>query len=124
MLQRLTVAVTWIAVKIEEQTPLVRLSELTLIFHILQQREEGHSNVIIENPEGEKFRELQAEIASKYEMGVFEALGFICHVDHPHKLAANLPGLIFYNADTKAPEVPEGLVQVRCLLRSGVSRRL
>lgn len=112
IVQFLTVAVTWIAIKIEEQTMLAELTEVAMVFHILHMREDG-DNVRVENPDNEAFVKMKAEITSKYEMGVFDALGFICHVDHPHKLTANLPGLIFYDSESKTPQIPEGLLQVR-----------
>lgn len=111
-MQYLTVAVTWIAIKIEEQTLLATLTEVAMVFHVLHLREDG-DNVTVEHPEGEKFVKMKSDICSKYEMGVFDALGFICHVDHPHKLTSNIPGLIFYDKEMKRDEIPEGLLQVR-----------
>lgn len=108
-------AVTWIAAKIEEQTHIVQLNDVALVFDVLQQRENGKSEIDVTDPKSEKFKELRAEIATKYEMGVFHALGFICHVDHPHKLTANLPGLIFYDSQQRTAHVPEGLLQVRSI---------
>jgi hypothetical protein len=110
--QKLTVAVTWIAIKIEEQTRLAWLTDVTMVFHVLQQREDGR-RVILPNTESEEFIKLKSEICSTYEMGVFDALGFICHVDHPHKVTSNLPGLIFFDKEMKRDQVPEGLLQVR-----------
>ena len=110
--QKLTVAVTWIAIKIEEQTRLASLTDVAMVFHVLQQREEG-KKATLANPESESFVKLKSEICSTYEMGVFDALGFICHVDHPHKLTSNIPGLIFYDKEQKRDEIPEGLLQVR-----------
>jgi len=111
-LQLLTVAVTWIAAKIEEQTHIVQLNDVALAFDVLQQRENGVEEIDVTDPKSEKFKELRAEIATKYEMGVFHALGFICHVDHPHKLTANLPGLIFYDSQQRTAHIPDGLLQV------------
>jgi hypothetical protein len=118
--QYLTVAVTWIAIKIEEQTMLASLTDVAMVFHILHMREDG-DKVKVENPDNEAFVKMKAEITSKYEMGVFDALGFICHVDHPHKLTANLPGLIFYDSESRTPEIPEGLLQVRASCMSATS---
>lgn len=105
-------AVTWIAAKIEEQTHIVQLNDVALVFDVLQQRENGKEEIDVTDPKSEKFKELRAEIATKYEMGVFHALGFICHVDHPHKLTANLPGLIFYDSLRRTAHIPDGLLQV------------
>eukprot|EP00892_Ulva_mutabilis_P006714 jgi/Ulvmu1/4414/UM002_0139.1 len=107
----LTVAVTWIAAKIEEQTHIVQLNDVALVFDVLQQRENGKKHIDVTDPKSDKFKELRAEIATKYEMGVFHALGFICHVDHPHKLTANLPGLIFYDSQERTVHIPDGLLQ-------------
>lgn len=114
VVQKLTVAVTWIAIKIEEQTKLAWLTDVTMVFHVLQQREDGKRSITLVNPEDEEFVKLKSEICSRFEMGVFDALGFICHVDHPHKLTSNIPGLIFYDKEMKRDEIPEGLLQVRC----------
>lgn len=110
-MQKLTVAVTWIAIKIEEQTKLAWLTDVAMVFHVLQQREES-DRASLPSPDSEEFVKLKAEICSTYEMGVFDALGFICHVDHPHKLTSNIPGLIFYDKEMKRDEIPEGLLQV------------
>jgi hypothetical protein len=112
MMQKVSVAVTWIAVKIEEQTHKIGLRDLVMIYNILQQREEGLSKVHVEPVDSERFRRVQEELATEYEMAVFKALGFICHVDHPHKFMTNLLGYIFYDAAHGKSEVPAGLVQV------------
>jgi hypothetical protein len=111
-MQKLSVAVTWIAVKIEEQTHKVGLRDLVMVFNVLQQREDGRSEIHIEAADSERVRKVQEEVACKYEMEVFSALGFICHVDHPHKFMTNLLGYIFYDAARKKSDVPPGLAQV------------
>ena len=111
--QKLTVAVTWIAIKIEEQTKLASLNDVTMVFHVLQQREDGKRRINIVTPDDAEFVKLKSEICARFEMGVFDAQGFICHVDHPHKLTPNIPGLIFYDKEMKRDEIPEGLLQVR-----------
>lgn len=111
-MQKLSVAVTWIAVKIEEQTHKVGLRDLVMIFNVLQQREDGRTDIHIEAADSERVRKVQEEVAAKYEMEVFTALGFICHVDHPHKFMTNLLGYIFFDAARQKSDVPSGLAQV------------
>ena len=113
--QKVSVAVTGIAVKIEEQYTAVRMSHLILVFNVLQQREalRAGETTNLENPESDRFKKLQAEIAAQYEMEVFKALGFICHVDPPHKFVTNLLGLVFLDTASKKVNIPEGLAQVR-----------
>jgi hypothetical protein len=118
-LQKVSVAVTWIAVKIEEQYSRVRLRDLIMVFNVLQQREDQKYpySIILENPDSDRFRQVQAEIAAQYEMGVFKALGFICHVDPPHKILTNLLGLIFFDAESRKINIPKNLAQVCSLLQ-------
>lgn len=113
-MQKVSVAVTGIAVKIEEQYTAVRMSHLIMVFNVLQQREELPSGATptLEHPDSDRFKKLQAEIAAEYELEVLRALGFICHVDPPHKFVTNLLGLVFYDTKTREPNIPQGLAQV------------
>jgi hypothetical protein len=111
LLQKVSVAVTWIAVKIEEQHGRVTLRDLVMVFNVLQQRECGQS-VILENPDSDRFKQVQAEIATQYELGIFKALGFICHVDPPHKVVINLLGLLFVDVESFGGKAPADLAQV------------
>ena len=99
------------AVKIEEQSSRVTLRDLVMVFHVLQQREEG-LEVQLDNPDSDRFKKVQAEIAAEYELGIFKALGFICHVDPPHKVVTNILGL-FFSHPSVGDKIPDGLVQVR-----------
>jgi hypothetical protein len=105
--------VTWIAAKIEEQHDDIRLRDLVLVFDLLQQRENlaPGKKAILENPDSERFKEVLAEIATHYEMEVFKALGFVCHVNPPHKLLQTLLG-VFFDVANDTSGLPEGLLQV------------
>ena len=84
-----------------------------MVFDILQQREAQTQpgKVALENPDSERFKKVLADIATNYEMEVFKALGFVCHVNPPHKLLQSLLGVFFDVANDKAG-LPEGLLQV------------
>lgn len=110
-LQKVSVAVTWIAVKVEEQYGRVKLSDLVMVFNVLQQREMGQ-DVVLENPDSDRFKRVQAEIATQYELGIFKALGFICHVDPPHKVVVNVLGLLFVDVASFDGKPPQALLQV------------
>ena len=111
-LQKTTVALTWIAVKVEEQQHLVTLRDLVLAFDVLQQREAGLAPRV-SNPESDKFKQLVADVATNYELAVFKALGFCCHVEPPHKIMSTFLGLMFY--DNGSQKTPPELRQV-CLV--------
>jgi hypothetical protein len=112
-LQMVSVAVTWIAAKIEEQHDDIRLRDLVLVFDLLQQRENHASanKVTLANPDSESFKKVLGEIATHYEMEVFKALGFVCHVNPPHKLLQTLLG-VFFDVANDQSGLPEGLLQV------------
>lgn len=114
-MQKTSVAATYIAVKVEEQSHRVTLRDLVMVFDVLQQREAGEQAVVLNNPDSDRFKQIQAEIATTYELGIFKALGFICHVDPPHKVVTNIVGLFFPKESGLAQVCSNFCFQLRCV---------
>ncbi|ONI04657.1 hypothetical protein PRUPE_6G333200 [Prunus persica] len=75
----------WLASKLEECPKKAR--QVIIVFHRMECRRE---NLPIEplDPYSKKYSDLKMEL-SKAERHILKEMGFICHVEHPHKFISN-----------------------------------
>ncbi|XP_044508977.1 cyclin-L1-1-like isoform X2 [Mangifera indica] len=75
----------WLASKLEESPRKAR--QVIIVFHRMECRREGlpieHLDVF-----SKKFSELKVEL-SRTERHILKEMGFVCHVEHPHKFISN-----------------------------------
>ncbi|KAK8531817.1 hypothetical protein V6N12_053278 [Hibiscus sabdariffa] len=75
----------WLASKLEESPR--RARQVIIVFHRMECRRE---NLPIEHLDlySKKFSDLKAEL-SRTERHILKEMGFVCHVEHPHKFISN-----------------------------------
>ncbi|TYI97492.1 hypothetical protein E1A91_D01G147300v1 [Gossypium mustelinum] len=75
----------WLASKLEESPR--RARQVIIVFHRMECRRE---NLPIEHLDlySNKFSDLKAEL-SRTERHILKEMGFVCHVEHPHKFISN-----------------------------------
>lgn len=75
----------WLASKLEENPRKAR--QVIIVFHRMECRREG---LPIEHLDlfSKKFSELKVEV-SRTERHILKEMGFVCHVEHPHKFISN-----------------------------------
>ncbi|KAM5561384.1 cyclin-L1-1 [Rosa sericea] len=75
----------WLASKLEECPKKAR--QVIIVFHRMECRRE---NLPIEHldPQSKKYSDLKMEL-SRTERHILKEMGFICHVEHPHKFISN-----------------------------------
>ncbi|KAE8684905.1 Cyclin-L1-1 [Hibiscus syriacus] len=75
----------WLASKLEESPR--RARQVIIVFHRMECRRE---NLLIEHLDlySKKFSDLKAEL-SRTERHILKEMGFVCHVEHPHKFISN-----------------------------------
>ncbi|XP_031279808.1 cyclin-L1-1 [Pistacia vera] len=75
----------WLASKLEESPRKAR--QVIIVFHRMECRREGlpieHLDIF-----SKKFSELKVEL-SRTERHILKEMGFVCHVEHPHKFISN-----------------------------------
>lgn len=93
-MQKTAFACLWIAIKIEEQTAKVTsINKVGIVFaRIFARREGGPLEVI--DPGSEVSKKWNTEINLFYEIEILKAFGFICHVEHPHKMIWSMIGIM------------------------------
>lgn len=75
----------WLASKLEESPRKVR--DVIYIFYRLNQRQQGLPTTLLE-PLSQEYAELKTELI-RTERHLLKEMGFICHVEHPHKFIFN-----------------------------------
>ncbi|XP_050382288.1 cyclin-L1-1 [Argentina anserina] len=87
----------WLASKLEECPKKAR--QVIIVFHRMECRRE---NLPIEHldPQSKEYSDLKVEL-SKTERHILKEMGFICHVEHPHKFISN------YLATFQSPELTQ-----------------
>ncbi|KAK6228158.1 hypothetical protein SCA6_000498 [Theobroma cacao] len=75
----------WLATKLEESPR--RARQVIIVFHRMECRRE---NLPLEHLDlySKKFSDLKAEL-SRTERHILKEMGFVCHVEHPHKFISN-----------------------------------
>ncbi|XP_050210802.1 cyclin-L1-1 [Mercurialis annua] len=83
--KKVAASCVWLACKLEENPRKSR--QVIIVFHRMECRRE---NLPIEflDLNSKKFAELKVEL-SKTERHILKEMGFICHVEHPHKFISN-----------------------------------
>ncbi|GAA0148675.1 hypothetical protein Leryth_011436 [Lithospermum erythrorhizon] len=91
--KRVAASCVWLASKLEETPRKAR--QVLIVFHRMERRRE---NLPIEhlNTADKKYIELKADLI-RTERHLLKEMGFICHVEHPHKFISN------YLATLEAP---------------------
>ncbi|XP_045814277.1 cyclin-L1-1 isoform X2 [Trifolium pratense] len=84
-LQKVAASCVWLASKLEENTRKAR--QVLIIFHRMECRRE---NLPIDHLDlySKKYADLKMEL-SRTERHILKEMGFICHVEHPHKFISN-----------------------------------
>jgi len=86
----------------EEQVHHNQLNRINVVFERIYARREGLP-LAVPDPGSANAVEWNREVNVVYELEMLKAFGFICHVDHPHKLVCNLIGFIFMGDGADAP---------------------
>ncbi|KAG8379003.1 hypothetical protein BUALT_Bualt07G0043100 [Buddleja alternifolia] len=84
--KRVAATCVWLASKVEECP--IKATKVLLVFHWIEQRlsDEKLRNLPIEEEHlNTKSVDLKAEDLLRIEMHILIEMGFVCHVDHPHK---------------------------------------
>ncbi|CAN1762171.1 CYCL1-1, partial [Linum perenne] len=83
--QKVAAGCVWLASKLEESPR--RARHVIIVFHRMECRRE---NLPIEflDMSSKKFAELKVEL-SRTERHILKEMGFVCHVEHPHKFISN-----------------------------------
>ncbi|XP_057961067.1 cyclin-L1-1 isoform X2 [Malania oleifera] len=83
--KRIAASCVWLASKLEESPRKAR--QVLIVFHRMECRRE---NLPIEHldPFSKKYSELKADLI-RTERHLLKEMGFICHVEHPHKFISN-----------------------------------
>uniref|UniRef100_A0A0D6QWI6 Cyclin-L1-1 n=1 Tax=Araucaria cunninghamii TaxID=56994 RepID=A0A0D6QWI6_ARACU len=91
--KRVAASCVWLAAKLEESPR--RIQQILNVFHRMECRRENLSLEILE-PHSKKNSELKMDL-NRTERHLLKEMGFICHVEHPHKFILN------YLAQVEAP---------------------
>ncbi|XP_068318401.1 cyclin-L1-1-like [Pyrus communis] len=83
--KKVAASCVWLASKLEECPKKAR--QVIIVFHRMESRRE---NLPIEHldPFSKKYSDLKMEL-SRTERHILKEMGFICHVEHPHKFISN-----------------------------------
>lgn len=83
--KKVSAGCVWLASKLEESPRKAR--QVLIVFHRMECRRE---NLPIEHLEvgSQKYHELKTDL-SRTERHILKEMGFICHVEHPHKFISN-----------------------------------
>lgn len=95
--KRVAASCVWLAGKLEESPR--RSKHIIIVFHRMECRRE---NVPIEHLDvfSKKYSDLKHDLV-RTERHLLKEMGFICHVEHPHKFISN------YLATLEAPELTQ-----------------
>ncbi|XP_034702333.1 cyclin-L1-1-like [Vitis riparia] len=91
--KRVAASCVWLASKLEES--LRKARQVLIVFHRMECRRENLPVVHLD-PFSKKYAELKTHL-SRTERHILKEMGFICHVEHPHKFISN------YLATLKTP---------------------
>ncbi|KAH9311872.1 hypothetical protein KI387_026907, partial [Taxus chinensis] len=90
---RVAASCVWLAAKLEESPR--RIQQILNVFHRTESRRENLPLEPLE-PHSKKYTELKMDL-NRTERHLLKEMGFICHVEHPHKFILN------YLAQVEAP---------------------
>ncbi|KDP32550.1 hypothetical protein JCGZ_14762 [Jatropha curcas] len=83
--KKVAASCVWLASKLEENPRKSR--QVIIVFHRMECRRENLPMVFLDLT-SKKFAELKMEL-SRTERHILKEMGFICHVEHPHKFISN-----------------------------------
>ena len=112
-LQKTAFTCVWLACKLEEHVHSSQINRINVVFERIYARREGLP-LSVPDPGTANAVAWNTEINTVYELEMLKSFGFICHIDHPHKLICNLSGFIFIDPSGNFEHsAPTNLTQVR-----------
>ncbi|CAB4286958.1 unnamed protein product [Prunus armeniaca] len=77
----------WLASKLEEECP-KKARQVIIVFHRMECRRENKLATEPLDLNSKKYSDLKTEL-SRAERHILKEMGFVCHVEHPHKFISN-----------------------------------